>query len=301
MDFRRVRILGAARSGRFGAPPTRRRSPASGAILLIPVMKNFFLRSGQVACLAFCLVGARAETVAPKPQKTPSPQYPNELVDTGISGNAEISLVVKADGTVAEATVQKTDHAAFGNAALAVINDWRFEPASRDGNPVDLKVTIPFRFRAPIEQQVNAAFKRRVYLVLPQPALTAKEFDGKLKVKGAVKPVYPKSLVGSKVEEKVEVHFVVAPDGTTVNPSFVGQPRAEFVAPALRAVALTTYAPPRQKGKPVYVEASTILRFVEEAPRGGRGGRGGRGAGGRDGDPMGDGGGEGVREGAGGF
>lgn len=146
-----------------------------------------------------------------------------------------------------------------------MVSQWQFEPGVRDGVPSEFKVNVPFQFYAPFDQQVNAVFKRKVFLILPEPALARKEFSGKLKVKKEVKPEFPPSLAGPKIDEKIKVDFVVAPDGTTVNPVFPEKLRPEFIGPAQRAIALTTYAPPLQKGKPVCVQATTTLRFMEEA------------------------------------
>ena len=146
-----------------------------------------------------------------------------------------------------------------------MVSQWQFEPGVRDGVPSEFKVNVPFQFYAPFDQQVKAVFKRKVFLILPDPALAPKEFSGKLKVKKEAKPEFSPSLAGSKIDGKIKVDFVVAPAGTTVNPVFPEELRPEFIGPALRAIALTTYAPPLQNGKPVYVQATTTLRFMEEA------------------------------------
>jgi len=111
-------------------------------------------------------------------------------------------------------------------------------------------------------------------------------------VKKAARPIYPRALVGSDTEEKVTVKFVIAPDGTTLNPEVVGAKHKEFEIPAMQAVALMTYEPLLKDGKGVYVETTTTLAFANERPdfgggggggggrRGGGGGGGGRGGGG---------------------
>ena len=119
-----------------------------------------------------------------------------------------------------------------------MVSQWQFEPGVRDGVPSEFKVNVPFQFYAPFDQQVKAVFKRKVFLILPEPALAPKEFSGKLKVKKEAKPEFSPSLAGSKIDGKIKVDFVIA---------------------------LTTYAPPLQNGKPVYVQATTTLRFMEEA------------------------------------
>jgi protein TonB len=245
---------------------------------------------------------ARADKTPPKVASAPSPGYPEELTDTGLSGVAEVDIIVKADGTVAEPKLAMATHRAFGRAAMAAITGWKFEPATRDGVAVDQKASVPFHFTAPFEQTINAMAKRKVFTALAEPALTDKDFPTKkLKVKRPARPQYPRALMSSGVAEKVQVKFVVAPDGTTLNPALVSPPKhKEFEAPAIQAVALMSYEPPLKDGKPVYVEATTTLNFELQRPdfgdggfgggrRGGMGG-GGRGGGGMGGEDPGDGG-----------
>ena len=78
---------------------------------------------------------------------------------------------------------------------------------------------------------------------------------------------------GNFIEEKVQVKFVVAPDGTTLNPALAAPPKhKEFEPAAIQAVALMSYEPPLKDGKPVYVEATTTLNFTNERPDFGDGG-----------------------------
>lgn len=95
-----------------------------------------------------------------------------------------------------------------------MVSQWQFEPGVRDCAPSEFKVNVPFQFYAPFDQQVNAVFNRKVFLILPEPTLAPKEFSGKLKVKKEAKPEFPPSLAGSKIDEKIKVDFVVAPPPT---------------------------------------------------------------------------------------
>lgn len=241
-------------------------------------MKNWSgLRWSVVAALVFFGSSAFAELVAPKPAATKSPTYPSALEGSGRNGIANVEVLVKKDGSVADPVLQSADDPAFGEAAMAVIGEWTFEPATRDGAPIDLRVVVPFQFRASFEDQFNAAIKRKVFLALPEPALTEMEFGRKLKVKKKAQPVFPRMLARSGIRrEDVKMLVTVAPDGTVVNPRFEVTPTRALMLPAIMAVARMTYQPPLKDGKGVYVETSTVLRFEPGARRPGGGGRGGR-------------------------
>src|SRR5688500_13283339 len=138
-------------------------------------MKPVFRYLPAVAFLAFALTLDAASTV-PKPLETPSPGYPAALTDTGQKGSATIEVIVKADGSVAEAQVKSADREAFGEAARAAIEKWRFEPATADGKAVDKRVTVPFNFVPPVTQMLNAKFKRKVFQAVPEAVLSQKEY-----------------------------------------------------------------------------------------------------------------------------
>jgi TonB family protein len=233
-------------------------------------------------CLALCVGPVFAQKVAPKALETKSPGYPEELADTGIVGQAVIVVTVKADGTVTDPVVAAADQPVFAKAAQEAVLQWKFQPGTKDGVPSDMKVSVPFKFAVPFEQQVNIASKRKVFAQPEGPVLTLKDFGGKLKEKTKVNPIYPRSLARSGVTEKVEVEFVVAPDGTTINPKITKKTEhPEFINAAILTIVRTAYEPPVKDGKPVYVATTKTLRFEEpQQDRGGAGGgRGGRGGG----------------------
>jgi TonB family protein len=60
----------------------------------------------------------------------------------------EVRLIVRADGSVSGASLLSVrGSAAFGQAALEAVRTWRFEPARKDGHPVDCECTQRLAFR----------------------------------------------------------------------------------------------------------------------------------------------------------
>ncbi len=86
----------------------------------------------------------------PKPVYAPAPEYPgfrlavepSAGLASGLAvrpqGRVRLRLLVRADGTVGavELLVSSGD-ADLDRAAVAALSGWRFEPARRDGQPVD--------------------------------------------------------------------------------------------------------------------------------------------------------------------
>ncbi len=82
----------------------------------------------------------------PVPIKTPPPKYPDSLKRDGISGVVAVILVIDEKGSIQEASISKSSHHDFEKPALDAVKNWKFKPATKDGNPVKVRVTVPLRF-----------------------------------------------------------------------------------------------------------------------------------------------------------
>ncbi len=80
--------------------------------------------------------------------RIPAPAYPKAAADAGISGKVVLIVDVAADGTVANAEVEKSEPAGVFDAnALAAVRKWLFKPATKDGKPVGGRIRVPIEFR----------------------------------------------------------------------------------------------------------------------------------------------------------
>ena len=90
---------------------------------------------------------------SPIPESLVQPEYPKECQTEGSDGRAMvyIQLVVSESGDVVEAVEQdnpktQSDCAGYAKNAISAVSKWRFEPASLDGKPVQVKIVVPVRF-----------------------------------------------------------------------------------------------------------------------------------------------------------
>ena len=99
----------------------------------------------------------KLQDAGPQPFIGPSPQYPDKLKKSKIEGAATIAVRITPTGAVADPQVMTATAAEFGEAALAAARLWRFIPAVRHGQAVEVKAEMPFAFKAPVEEpkQVN--------------------------------------------------------------------------------------------------------------------------------------------------
>jgi TonB family protein len=104
---------------------------------------------------------------APKPalRQTVQPVYPEALAAAGEVGGAILELIIAADGSVSKATVLRSSHPEFANAAYAAVVQWRFAPAQKDG------VAVESRWRIAVNFSVDNKEADWLWRVAPRPSL----------------------------------------------------------------------------------------------------------------------------------
>ena len=84
---------------------------------------------------------------APEATRKVDPAYPLELMRMQIEGKVTLYAVIRSDGTVGDIRVLNSVDDRLDEYARVALSHWRFRPATKAGNAVDLEavVTIPFR------------------------------------------------------------------------------------------------------------------------------------------------------------
>ncbi len=75
------------------------------------------------------------------------PVYPALALKAGMEGKVWVKIWVDKSGMPREVVVLKSDAEIFNHSALEAAMQFRFTPASIKGMPVDVWVSVPFRFR----------------------------------------------------------------------------------------------------------------------------------------------------------
>ena len=131
-------ILDTARTRR-GASASARIGVMLAAVALLVPLSAFQNREVYRAGVD----GVTAPSVTYKVE----PAYTPEAKDAKIQGGVVITLVVNAEGRADDIKVtQSLDPGLDANAAAAV-SQWLFKPGTKDGQPVDVAVTIEINFR----------------------------------------------------------------------------------------------------------------------------------------------------------
>jgi TonB family protein len=78
---------------------------------------------------------------------SPQPEYPEEARKAKKQGTVVLSVVIGSDGTVGDVSVTRSLGSGFDEKAVEAVKKWEFEPASKDGRPVAVRVDIQLDFR----------------------------------------------------------------------------------------------------------------------------------------------------------
>jgi TonB family protein len=90
----------------------------------------------------------------PVPVRKVDPRYVPSAVEEKIEGKVQLSAVIRSDGGVDGVAVLRSLDPRLDFAATEAFSKWLFQPATRDGTPVDVDAVIEVPFRlAPLDQR----------------------------------------------------------------------------------------------------------------------------------------------------
>jgi TonB family protein len=118
----------------------------------------------SLAMHAFAQDSPAAESYAPaKPLRRTNPDYPMRALRLNQEGWVTLSFVVTPDGDVTETMIEDSSGLEyFESAAVAAVRNWQYEPARRNGEPVEeamMQTTI--YFEASGAQGADRAFRQK--------------------------------------------------------------------------------------------------------------------------------------------
>jgi TonB family protein len=196
---------------------------------------------------------------------------PGLVMDRITSGQAWVMITVDAGGKLSDALVTRYTHEAFPAEALRVLRQWRYEPATVNGEPVAVRTELHFSFEASgavisldAASTVNSlmAFANKpIYLSKICPA---HELDRPPVAVRTVSPVHPGQAPGTLSSEvKTVLDFIIDEKGTPRMPVLVSTSDAEFANRAVDALGQWQFAPPTRRGVPVAVRVQQAFVFPE--------------------------------------
>jgi TonB family protein len=77
------------------------------------------------------------------------PGYPSQLIRERLSGTVILYAVIRADGTVGDVRVLRGVDDRLDHFASQAVQKWQFQPAMKNGSPIDVEATFQIPFRPP--------------------------------------------------------------------------------------------------------------------------------------------------------
>jgi TonB family protein len=84
---------------------------------------------------------------SPKAIYAPDPEYTDKTRRKKINGAVVVSLIVTPEGTVRDPKIVTSLDKDLDQQALAALSKWKFEPATKDGKPVTVRISTEVSFR----------------------------------------------------------------------------------------------------------------------------------------------------------
>jgi TonB family protein len=200
--------------------------------------------------------------VMPKPIRRFDPEYPEILLSNSMRGEVLVEFVVSSTGSVAESKVIRSTHPAFDEPALEAIRKWKFEPGTRNGEPVNIRMQQPISFQVNSPRGGQDAYtisKKKQNESTPEIL----RYDTPAKVRGVIVPVYPYELRRDEVKGKAVATFVVNEAGAVAHVEIAEATRPEMGLALAAAIEQFSFDPALKDGKPTLC----VLRFEQDFSR----------------------------------
>ncbi|MEM9159765.1 MAG: energy transducer TonB [Verrucomicrobiota bacterium] len=194
-----------------------------------------------------------------------NPKHPEELFVQGVEGEALVIVTIDLFGSVVDPIVDSATHEEFGLAALLAASEWIFEPATKNGVPIEIRAKIPFKFSISFEHKLNIELGREVFKKIEVPVIPSSELDRAPlpSFVPAFVDFYPEEFRETGKSASLSIEFIIAPDGLVHNPRVTNASTTGFNQAALRAVANLKYQPIQVEGIPVYVSMLMPIQMSE--------------------------------------
>lgn len=202
--------------------------------------------------------------VAPKPLGRVSVVYPYALLRDKVKGKAKVSFLISEAGKVIYANVDQATQPEFGAAAIAMIEEWEFEPALKAGRPTQSGFAYEQEFSRYDEELVTAQVSDALELEQkhPERIVNAGSLDERLKPTSTRPPVFPMMARGKFDRGEATVEILIDEEGYVRLPRVISATDPAFGWAAVQAAAVWRFEPPKRKGHAVTTRVRIPFEFT---------------------------------------
>jgi TonB family protein len=191
--------------------------------------------------------------------------YPLDKLLQEKSGSAVVSVLIGPDGHVYKTSVLQASEPVFGDALASSAAAWRFRPAQKNQKPSWALVSFSREFDPKdrdfwadnLTDDLLSRLRNQ-----PDSVATLTTLDSTPVALHQPAPVYPPSLLMSKVAGSALIEFCVGTDGQARLPRVISADLPEFGWAAAAAVARWRFSPPLRGGVPVDARLRIPVRFA---------------------------------------
>jgi TonB family protein len=190
--------------------------------------------------------------VRPKLINSVQPVYPEKALKAQHEGKVVLEVVTDSAGNVADITIAKGHHPLLNDAAIAAVQQWKYEPWLVNGKPMPVKFTVVVNFSLNDKKD-----KAQVKIDAPLDAASLKD---KPKLIKKVEPVYPAEAKKKNLSGKVVLEGIIDKQGNVTEITKAsGHPI--LIQAAAEALKQWKYEPLIIDGKPKEVKFTVEINF----------------------------------------
>jgi TonB family protein len=199
---------------------------------------------------------------APEAIKQVQPKYPDAARKDSAEGTVWLKVWIDEQGTAAKVNVQKSDAKIFDQSAIAAAKQWTFKPALKDGKPVAVWVTIPFRFKLMDSDKAQSPPAPMMMKSKRYPPAEDVKCDKEPESISQVMPHYPDQAFQSGLEGTVWTKMWIDESGHVVEVIVSKSENPIFNEAAMEAGMQWVFKPALENGKPIAVWITVPFRFA---------------------------------------
>jgi protein TonB len=203
-------------------------------------------------------------------QKYDEPIFPPILKFEGITdGHVELIIDINEDGTVADWIPLRSTHRLLTESVGRSLENWRFNPAKTDGEPIPVAQKILFNFDhsgtvliSGTALDLHMRWIRELGVQDDRMAFQLPDLDQLPEPTEIVRPLIPESMAKENLSGTVMVSFYIDTQGNVRIPVAIEwDGDIMFAKSAIHAITQWKFNPPKRMGRPVVVHAIQPFHF----------------------------------------
>lgn len=210
--------------------------------------------------------------IPPKLRSTVRKIFPYKLLRDGQDGRATVVFIVDEQGRVVFTKVQEATRPELGQALMAAVERYTYEPALKQGRPTKSSLGIdeiftPSEYGSELGENNDEAELLQREKRNPGSIRSTAALDRPLHLVFSPPPRYPLSAPAEVARGEALVEILVNEQGQVRLPRIVSASADAFAYAAVQAVAAFQFDPPTSGKKPVAVRVRVPFVFTAAEPK----------------------------------